>query len=228
MGKLILVRHGESQWNKRAVFTGWVDVSLTGQGIEEIQLLAKKLQETSFDIMFTSRLERAQSTLLMIAAEQDKTAIFVHNNDKYDINFEGCNYIPVFSHADLNERHYGNLQGMKKDAAREKFGEEQTHQWRRSYGTRPPEGESLKDVCDRVAPYFENEIKPLLDDGKNVLISAHGNSLRALIKYIDNISDDDIANLELAPGDMISYTAKDDQLNNDQGEHTFTRPLVWK
>lgn len=228
MGKLILVRHGESQWNKRAVFTGWVDVSLTGQGIEEVQLLAKKMKDIKFDVMFTSRLERAQATLLMIAAEQEKTAIFVHEDEKYDISFEGCNYVPVFSHQSLNERHYGSLQGMKKDEARKKFGEEQVHQWRRFYDVRPPEGESLKDVGERVTLYFREKIKPLLNDNKNVLISAHGNSLRALIKCIDNISDNDIANLELAPGDMISYTAKDGQLINDQGGHAFTRPLVWK
>jgi len=228
MSKLVLVRHGESQWNKKHIFTGWADVSLTGQGIEEVQLLAKKLKDIKFDVMFTSRLERARTTLLMIAAEQEKTAIFIHGRKEYDAIFDDKENVPVFSHRDLNERYYGLLQGMKKDYARDKFGEEQVHAWRRSYDTRPPKGESLHDVYKRVVPYFTKNIIPVLETEKNVLVSAHGNSLRALIKHIDDISDDDIVNLNIAPGDAIIYSMQDHKLVKEKGEHVFTRPLQWQ
>ena len=227
MSYLVLVRHGESQWNKKQIFTGWADVSLTGQGIEKVQLLAKKLQDIQFDIMFTSRLERARTTLLMIAAEQERTAIFIHGRKEYNAIFDDKENVPVFSSRNLNERYYGLLQGMKKDYARDKFGEEQVYQWRRSYAVRPPKGESLEDVYERVVPYFRDKIIPALEDGKNILISAHGNSLRALIKYIDNISDDDIVNLNLAPGDAIIYKMRDKKLTKELGEHVFTRPMEW-
>ncbi|MEA3322689.1 MAG: histidine phosphatase family protein [Patescibacteria group bacterium] len=228
MGKLVLVRHGQSPWNKKQIFTGWTDVSLTGQGIEEIQLLAKKLKDIQFDALFTSRLERARATLLMIAAEQQNTAIFIHQDKQYNTMFDDKHNVPVYSHRDLNERHYGLLQGMKKSYAREKFGEEQVHEWRRSYMVRPPQGESLHDVYDRVVPYFEENILPLLQEDKNILISAHGNSLRALIKYNDKISDEDIVHLELAPGDAISYIMEDGKLTKEKGEHEFTRPMEWQ
>lgn len=228
MAKLILVRHGESQWNKKHIFTGWVDITLTKKGIDETQELAKKLKQIEFDVMFTSCLERAQATLLLIASEQEKTATFMHGGEKYIANAESNHRIPVHSRSDLNERHYGLLQGMKKDDAREKFGEEQVYLWRRSYEAQPPEGESLKDVCCRVREFFDREVVPVLEEDKNVLISAHGNSLRALVKYIDKISDESIAHLEFAPGHMISYTAKDGELIKDDGGHKFTRPLEWK
>lgn len=230
MAKLILVRHGESQWNKKHIFTGWVDITLTRKGIDETQELAKKIKEIKFDVMFTSCLERARATLMLIASEQDKTATFIHSGDKYEIKVDkkSNHKIPVYSYVDLNERYYGLLQGMKKDDAREKFGEEQVYLWRRSFKEKPPEGESLEDVCCRVSNFFEKEVKLFLDEGKNVLISAHGNSLRALVKYIDNISDESIAHLEFAPGDVISYTMKDGELTKDDGGHKFTRPLMWK
>jgi len=228
MGKLVLVRHGESSWNKKQIFTGWADVSLTRQGIEEVQLLAEKLKDIQFDVLFTSRLERARTTLLMIVAEQQNTAIFIHQHRKYNTIFDDKHNVPVYSHRDLNERHYGLLQGMKKSYAREKFGKEQVHEWRRSYMVRPPEGESLHDVYNRVVPYFEENILPLLQEDKNILISAHGNSLRAFIKYNDKISDEDIVHLELAPGDAISYIMEDGKLTKEDGEHEFTRPMEWQ
>ena len=228
MSKLVLVRHGQTPWNKKQIFTGWSDVSLTGQGIEEVQLLAKKLSDIDFDVMFTSRLERARTTLLIVASEQKRTAFFIHKNKQYNAMFDDKQNIPVFSHEALNERHYGLLQGMKKDYAREKFGEEQVHKWRRSYEVRPPQGENLHDVYDRIVPYFEKHIFPLLLKGKKVFVSAHGNSLRALIKYIDNIDDENIVNLELAPGDVISYSMHKEKLVKDDGEHEFTRSFEWK
>jgi 2,3-bisphosphoglycerate-dependent phosphoglycerate mutase len=228
-GCLVLVRHGESMWNKKNVFTGWTDVALTVKGVQDVYKLAKQLREVPFDVMFTSRLERARMTLLVIAAEQKKTAIFIHTDKRYNTIFDDKQNIPVFSHKDLNERHYGLLQGMKKDYAREEFGEEIVHQWRRTYSTRPPEGESLEDVYKRVVPYYKEKIIPHLKDGRNVLVSAHGNSLRALIKYIDNISDDEIVHLELAPGDAMYYVMeKGDKLVKQDGAHEFTRPVIWK
>jgi 2,3-bisphosphoglycerate-dependent phosphoglycerate mutase len=228
MSNLVLVRHGQTPWNKKQIFTGWADVSLTEQGIDEVQILAKKLKKMKFDAMFTSRLERARTTLLIITSEQEHTGIFIHEHKQYNAIFDDKHNMPVFADRDLNERHYGLLQGMKKDYARDKFGEEQVHKWRRSYDVRPPQGESLKDVYKRVVPYFEKNIMPLLQSDKNILISAHGNSLRALIKYIDDVSDEDIVNLELSPGDAIFYAMKKDKLIKEEGEHEFTRPMEWK
>ena len=228
MSHLVLVRHGQTPWNKKQIFTGWADVTLTDQGIEEMQLLATKLKDIQFDVFFTSRLERARTSLLIIASEQKKTGIFIHQRKQYDAIFDDKQNVPIFSHRDLNERHYGLLQGMKKDYARDKFGQEQVHAWRRSYEVRPPHGENLHDVYDRVAPYFEENILPFLKEGKNVLVSAHGNSLRALIKYIDKIDDEDIVHLELAPGDAIFYKMKKNKLVKEEGEHEFTRPMEWK
>jgi 2,3-bisphosphoglycerate-dependent phosphoglycerate mutase len=228
MSNLVLVRHGQTPWNKKQIFTGWADVSLTEQGIDEVQILAKKLKKMKFDVMFTSRLERARTTLLIITSEQKHTGIFIHEHKQYNAIFDDKHNMPIFADRDLNERHYGLLQGMKKDYARDKFGEEQVHKWRRSYDVRPPQGESLKDVYKRVVPYFEKNIMPLLQSDKNILISAHGNSLRALIKYIDNVSDEDIVNLELSPGDAIFYAMKKDKLIKEEGEHEFTRPMEWK
>lgn len=228
MAKLILVRHGESQWNKKQIFTGWVDITLTRKGIDETQELAKKLNKIEFDIMFTSCLERAQATLLLIASEQEKCATFMHEGKKYQAKADSNHRIPIYAYPELNERYYGSLQGMKKDEAREKFGEEQVYQWRRSYETKPPEGESLHEVCCRVSSFFDEKIKPALDENKNILISAHGNSLRAMVKYIDDISDEKIAHLEFAPGDMLSYTVEDGKIIKDNGGYEFTRPLGWK
>lgn len=231
MSRLFLVRHGESQWNKRHIFTGWTDITLTKKGIKESQKIAIFLKNIKFDLMFTSRLERARATLLLIASEQDGCANFFHENGRYHINREYArnHLIPVFSEECLNERHYGFLQGMRKHDAKIIFGEKQVFEWRRSYKVKPPEGESLEDVYFRVTNFFKKNIEPiLLKDDKNILISAHGNSLRALIKYIDNISDENIVNLELAPGDIISYTVKDNRLIKDDGKHKFTRPLKWK
>lgn len=227
-GKLVLVRHGQTSWNKEQIFTGWADVSLTDQGIEEVQLLAKKLKDIQFDILFTSRLARARTTLMIIASEQEKTGIFIHDRKQYNTIFDDKHNVPIYSHHDLNERHYGLLQGMKKAYARDKFGEEQVYKWRRSYIERPPHGESLRDVYDRVVPYYTEYIMPLLNKGKNVLVSAHGNSLRALIKHIGHVSDENVVNLELAPGDVISYTMKKGKLKKDDGALKFTRPMEWK
>ncbi len=190
---LVLVRHGQSEWNAKNLFTGWKDPDLTHKGIEEAVNAGKKINEygLSFSCMFTSALVRAQNTAKIILKE-------IEQED-----------IPTYQDKNLNERAYGSLTGMDKDEARQKFGSEQVQIWRRSFDTCPPDGESLKDTYNRVVPYFQKNILPYLTDGKNVLVSAHGNSLRALVKLIENISENDIVKLEIATGQPIIYKYQD-------------------
>jgi len=193
MAFLILIRHGQSTWNAANLFTGWENVELSEKGILEAKKAAEFLSKFDFDSVFTSELIRAQKTAEIIiqgnSHSKPKSTIF-------DMR--------------LNERHYGDLQGMNKDDARKKFGEEQVHIWRRSYDVPPPGGESLKDTGERVLPFFMKEILPQVCKGKNVLVAAHGNSLRSLIKFLDNISDEDIVKLEIPTGAPIHYVINED------------------
>ena len=186
---LVLVRHGQSEWNKKNLFTGWKDPELTELGIEEAIKAGKllKTKEMKFDIMFTSDLFRAQETGRLI----------LENMNQLDI--------PVIKNQSLNERNYGDLAGLNKDDAREKWGEEQVHIWRRSFDISPPGGESLKDTAERVLPYFHSEILPKAEEGLDVLVAAHGNSLRALVMELEGISSDEIVKLEIATGDPLTY-----------------------
>ena len=186
---LVLVRHGQSEWNQKNLFTGWKDPKLTHQGINEAVEAGKSLkaEDMNFDIMFTSDLFRAQETGRLILKEMDQTDI------------------PFVKHQSLNERNYGDLAGLNKDDARERWGEEQVHIWRRSFDIPPPGGESLKNTAERVLPYFESEIMPKIDEGLNVLIAAHGNSLRALVMQLENIGPEEIVKLEIATGDPLIY-----------------------
>ena len=186
---LVLVRHGQSEWNKKNLFTGWKDPELTDLGIEEAIKAGKllKTKEVKFDIMFTSDLFRAQETGRLI----------LENMNQPDI--------PVIKNQSLNERNYGDLAGLNKDNAREKWGEEQVHIWRRSFDIPPPGGESLKDTAERVLPYFHSEILPKVEEGLDVLVAAHGNSLRALVMELEGINSDEIVKLEIATGDPLTY-----------------------
>ena len=186
---LVLVRHGQSEWNKKNLFTGWKDPELTDLGIEEAIKAGKllKTKEMKFDIMFTSDLFRAQETGRLI----------LENMNQLDV--------PVIKNQSLNERNYGDLAGLNKDDAREKWGEEQVHIWRRSFDIPPPGGESLKDTAERVLPYFHSEILPKVEEGLDVLVAAHGNSLRALVMELEGISSDEIVKLEIATGDPLTY-----------------------
>jgi len=186
---LVLVRHGQSEWNKKNLFTGWKDPKLTELGIEEAIKAGKllKTKEMKFDIMFTSDLFRAQETGRLI----------LENMNQLDI--------PVIKNQSLNERNYGDLAGLNKDDAREKWGEEQVHIWRRSFDIPPPGGESLKDTAARVLPYFHSDILPKVEEGLDVLVAAHGNSLRALVMELEGISSDEIVKLEIATGDPLTY-----------------------
>jgi len=191
---LVLVRHGESEWNKLNLFTGWRDVDLSDRGIEEARKAGRILRAEGlrFDIAFTSALKRAQQTLDIILEELGQTDL------------------PIERDQALNERDYGDLAGLNKDDARERWGAEQVHIWRRSFDTAPPGGESLKDTAERVLPYFNARILPYLKAGKAVLVSAHGNSLRALIMKLDGLSQEEVTELNLATGVPILYTFNSD------------------
>ena len=219
MIKLVLVRHGESIWNLENKFTGWTDVDLSENGIKEAHNAGKLLKENgyTFDVAYTSVLKRANHTLDIILEELG-----------LDIPI---NYWNKLQHGETIERHYGALQGLNKDETRKKYGEEQVHIWRRSYDVTPPDLDSnderylemlekyteyvphtecLKDTVERVIPYWNDTIAKSLKDNKKVIIVAHGNSLRGLIKYLDNISDSDIINLEIPTGSPIVYELDDD------------------
>lgn len=187
MSKLVVVRHGQSQWNLENRFTGWVDIELSPKGIEEAHNAGKKLKGFEFDIAFSSALKRAQNTLYIILDEIGQS--------KIHIEFDKA----------LNERMYGDLQGLNKDETRKKFGDAQVKIWRRSYDVAPPNGESLKDTAARVMPYWNYNIVPQLKAGKNVLISAHGNSLRALIMHLENLTKEQILETEIPTGDPKYY-----------------------
>lgn len=179
MSTLVLVRHGQSQWNLENRFTGWVDVDLTPQGENEARAAGQRLDGMHFDQAFCSVLTRARRTLDFILGEIDQ---------------RDC---PVANDAALNERMYGELQGLNKDETVERYGAEQVHQWRRSYDIPPPGGESLKDTAERVIPYFKDKIDPMLRKGHNILIVAHGNSLRALVMALEGLSPEQILQFEL-------------------------------
>ena len=190
---LILIRHGQSEWNALNQFTGWKDPDLTAKGIEEAHNAGRIINnlKINFDLVFTSALIRAQNTAEIILKEINQPLSTIKNQA-------------------LNERNYGDLAGLNKDDARKRWGDEQVHIWRRSYDVPPPGGESLKDTGERVLPFFMKEILPHVCEGKNVLVAAHGNSLRSLIKFLDNISDEDIVKLEIPTGAPIRYVINED------------------
>ncbi len=216
-GRLVLCRHGQSDWNLKNLFTGWTDVDLTEKGVEEARAAGKALAEAGFkfDIAYTSLLKRAIRTLWLMLDEMDRM------------------WIPVERDWRLNERHYGALQGLNKAETSQKYGDEQVHIWRRSYSTPPPAldadderhpshdpryagidnlpaTESLATTLDRVRPVWENDIAPKLKAGKDVLIAAHGNSLRALVKLLDGISDEEITGFNIPTGIPLAYELDDD------------------
>jgi|SRR5210317_1211023 len=197
MTDFTLVRHGQSDWNNKNLFTGWENPGLTSKGIDEAHatgLLLKK-QSKIYSYLFTSLLDRAINTANIILEELD------------------LNEINVVRDEALNERDYGELTGLNKDDAREKWGEVQVHIWRRSFDIPPPGGESLKDTADRVIPYYENKILPLLFENNNILVSAHGNSLRALVMHIEGLSPEEILQREIATGQPISYDFSNGKFN---------------
>ena len=189
MSHLVLVRHGQSEWNEKNLFTGWRNPDLTAQGIDEAKAAGQALKQQGlvFDLAFTSDLQRAQKTLTLLLAEQ------------------GQSDLPTTQNQALNERDYGDLAGLNKDDARKKWGDEQVHIWRRSYDTPPPGGESLKDTGARVLPYYDSAILPLIKAGKNILIAAHGNSLRSLVMRLEGLSSDEILDVNIDTGVPYIY-----------------------
>ena len=194
MAKLVLIRHGESQWNLENRFTGWIDVPLTAKGEEEARKGGEEIRSAgiAFDRAFTSVLERATRTLDIV------------------LDVLGQTGIPVTRDEALNERHYGDLQGLNKAETAARFGDEQVHIWRRSYDVPPPNGESLKDTAARTVPYFEAQILPELKAGKNVLVSAHGNSLRSIVMQIEGLTPQEILQVNLATGVPLFYDVEPD------------------
>ena len=201
---LILVRHGQSEWNQKNVFTGWENPGLTQKGREEAKLAGILINnlKIKFNYLFTSALVRAQVTGTIILD---------------NVNQEN---VKIIKNKALNERFYGDLQGLNKDECRKKWGEDQVQIWRRSYDIGPPGGESLKETGERVMPFFLNEIFPLILKGENIIVSAHGNSLRSLIKYLDKISSEEIVKLEIPTGSPIHY------LFDDSGEILHKKNLI--
>lgn len=216
MGTLILLRHGASVWNDKNLFTGWVDIPLSPKGVQESIKAGETIGKMEIDIIFTSTLMRAQMTLMLAMLSHPKVPFILHEGEEWaTIHSEETQrgMVPVRCAWQLNERMYGELQGMNKDEMRQKFGAEQVQQWRRSFDVAPPGGESLKMTSERTVPYFKEEILPLLEKGKNVFIAAHGNSLRSIVMMLDSLSPEQVVNLEVPTGDPWIYT-------NEQG--------VWK
>ena len=202
MNKLILLRHGQSQWNLENKFTGWKNVPLTEKGEMEAKKAGELIKKNKIhiDFIFSSILERANKTA-EIAIKEANLQNLINNNK-----------LILTKHQDLNERDYGDLVGLNKEETANKFGKEQVHIWRRSYDTPPPNGESLKDVVERVSPYFKKNIKPLLDQNNNVLIAAHGNSLRAMMIELGMYKPEEISSIELPTGSPLCINLEGSQL----------------
>ncbi len=213
MSYLILLRHGESMWNKKNLFTGWVDVPLSEKGILEATNAGQRLAGIPIDIIFSSTLVRGLMTAMLAMAvhHEGKTPVVQHNAGKLQswskIYSEAAlaQTVPVICADELNERMYGELQGLNKQETRDTFGDEQVKLWRRSFAVCPPNGESLELTTKRTIPYFESKIMPEIRAEKNVLISAHGNSLRACVKDIEGLTDEEVVSLEIATGEPIIY-----------------------
>lgn len=187
MARMVLLRHGESQWNLENRFTGWVDIPLSPKGEQEATEAGRKLKDFRFDHAYTSVLKRAIDTLRIV------------------LEVIGQTDIPIEKDAALNERLYGDLQGLNKAETARKYGEQQVKLWRRSYDLRPPGGESLKDTADRVLPYYERRIRPELLAGRTLIVSAHGNSLRALVMHLDRLSREEVLELNIPTGVPLLY-----------------------
>lgn len=227
MAKLILMRHGASEWNDKNLFTGWVDIPLSKQGVAEAIAGGQKIRNEPIDVIFTSSLIRAIMTAMLAMNEHasKKVPVILHPEEEKFHEWSRIwgedaqkEVIPTIPAWELNERMYGQLQGMNKDETRKKFGAEQVQVWRRSYDVRPPEGESLEMTAHRTLPYFEREVIPWLEKNKNVYISAHGNSLRSIIMEIEKLSPEEVVALEIATGDPIIY-------ETIQGKFHVSRPL---
>ena len=224
MPQLILLRHGQSMWNQQQLFTGWVDVPLTIQGIDEATAAGRQLANQPIDCVFTSTLSRAQQTAMIALAHHNsqKTPVLMHTDTNEPLKgtifckTAIANMLPTFTDWRLNERHYGELQGRNKIDTAKKYGDEQVKLWRRSFDVPPPEGESLELTAKRTLPCFNERILPELAQGQHCLIAAHGNSLRSIVMHIEGLSREAVLSLEIPTGEPWIY-----QYDNEQ----FTRTL---
>ncbi|CAA3000775.1 uncharacterized protein LOC111391082 isoform X1 [Olea europaea var. sylvestris] len=240
---LILIRHGESMWNEKNLFTGCVDVPLTKKGVEEAIEAGKRISNIPIDMIYTSALIRAQMTAMLAMTEhrRKKVPIILHDESEQarawsQIFSEDTNKqcIPVITAWQLNERMYGELQGLNKQETAERFGKEKVHEWRRSYDIPPPNGESLEMCAQRAVAYFKEHIEPQLQCGKNVMIAAHGNSLRSIIMYLDKLTSQEVISLELSTGIPMLYILKEGQFirrgspvaPTEAGVYAYTKRLA--
>ncbi|XP_074262986.1 2,3-bisphosphoglycerate-dependent phosphoglycerate mutase 1-like [Silene latifolia] len=240
---LILIRHGESMWNEKNLFTGCVDVALTKKGIEEAIEAGKRISNIPIDMIYTSALIRAQMTamLAMTQHRRKKVPIIMHNENEQanlwsEIYSEETRKqsIPVITTWQLNERMYGELQGLNKQETAERYGKEKVHEWRRSYDIPPPNGESLEMCAERAVAYFKENIEPQLQSGKHVMIAAHGNSLRSIIMYLDKLTSQEVISLELSTGIPLLYICKEGKFmrrgspvgTTEAGVYAYTRRLA--
>ncbi len=205
------MRHGQSAWNKKNVFTGWVDIPLSEQGIEESRAAGQKIAHIPIDVAFTSTLVRCHMSLILslLHHSSQKLPIFKHENNPLIASKEKLYAplpeIPVYQALELNERYYGHLQGLNKKETAEQYGEAQVKLWRRSFDTNPPHGESLQETAQRTLPYFQKTIVPHLAKGESVFICAHGNSLRSIVMHLDGLSPDEVVQLEIGTGEILLY-----------------------
>lgn len=220
-----MLRHGESAWNKLNLFTGWVDIPLSPKGIQESLKAGKLIKDIPIDIIISSPLMRAQMTAFLAMSEHSsgKTPLILHPDEGKMEDWaqiysqatkDQC--IPVLRSWELNERMYGKLQGLNKAETMAQFGKEQVQIWRRSFDVSPPEGESLAETAARAIPYFKEQIIPLLEQGRNVFISAHGNSLRAIIMYLDDLNKEEVVRLEIATGLPIIYNYHNETFTKEE------------
>ncbi|KAK3012749.1 hypothetical protein RJ639_008097 [Escallonia herrerae] len=240
---LILIRHGESLWNEKNLFTGCVDVPLTKKGVEEAIEAGKRISNIPVDMIYTSALIRAQMTAMLAMTEhrRKKVPIVMHNESEQakawsqifsEETKKQC--IPVVTAWQLNERMYGELQGLNKQETADRYGKEQVHEWRRSYDTPPPNGESLEMCAKRAVAYFQEQIEPQLLAGKNVMIAAHGNSLRSIIMYLDKLTSQEVISLELSTGIPMLYISKEGKFirrgsppaPSEAGVYAYTKNLA--
>ncbi|WOG90593.1 hypothetical protein DCAR_0309837 [Daucus carota subsp. sativus] len=240
---LILIRHGESLWNEKNLFTGCVDVPLSKKGVEEAIAAGKRISNIPVDLIYTSALIRAQMTAMLAMTEhrRKKVPIIMHNESEQakawsqifsEETKKQC--IPVVTAWQLNERMYGELQGLNKQETADRYGKEQVHVWRRSYDTPPPNGESLEMCAERAVAYFKEQIEPQLLSGKNVMIAAHGNSLRSIIMYLDKLTSEEVISLELSTGIPMLYISKEGEFirrgspaaPTEAGVYAYTKNLA--
>lgn len=214
MSKLILLRHGQSEWNKKNLFTGWIDIPLSQEGIQEALEAGRMIQNIPIDVIYTSMLIRAidTATLAMSVHRLGRVAVILHKGEGRLEEWSRCyepevekGFIPVIRAWELNERMYGELQGRDKEKIRQLYGDAQFKLWRRSFDVPPPNGESLKMTAERTLPYFEREILPQLASNKNVFVAAHGNSLRSIVRELDNLSEEEVVHLEIPTGKPMIY-----------------------